>query len=36
MFHLFPDALAQRIGSAYQSFSSSVIEAELAEYKRAD
>ncbi|HEV7930397.1 MAG TPA: SDR family oxidoreductase, partial [Nitrosospira sp.] len=29
MFHLFPDALAQRIGSAYQSFSSSVIEAEL-------
>jgi NAD(P)-dependent dehydrogenase (short-subunit alcohol dehydrogenase family) len=36
MFHLFPDAMAQRIGSAYQSFSSSVIEAELAEYKRAD
>lgn len=35
MFHLFPDAMAQRIGSAYQSFSSSVIEAELAEYKRA-
>ena len=35
MFHLFPDALAQRIGSAYQSFSSSVIEAELAEYKKA-
>ena len=32
-FHLFPDAMAQRIGRAYQSFSESVIEADLAEYK---
>ncbi|WON73125.1 SDR family oxidoreductase [Nitrosospira sp. Is2] len=35
IFHLFPDAMAKRIGSAYQSFASSVIEAELAEYKKA-
>jgi NAD(P)-dependent dehydrogenase (short-subunit alcohol dehydrogenase family) len=35
VFHLFPDAMAQRIGNAYQSFSRSVIEAELADYKKA-
>lgn len=34
-FHLFPDAMAQRIGSAYRGFSRSVIEAELEEYKKA-
>jgi NAD(P)-dependent dehydrogenase (short-subunit alcohol dehydrogenase family) len=33
MFHLFPDTMAQRIGNAYQSFSNSVIETELTEYK---
>lgn len=32
-FHLFPDKMAQRIGSAYQSFSKHVIESEIAEYK---
>ncbi|SFN97518.1 Short-chain dehydrogenase [Nitrosospira briensis] len=32
-FHLFPDAMAQRIGQAYRSFSESVIEVDLAEYK---
>lgn len=32
-FHLFPDTMARRIGRAYQSFSESVIEADLAEYK---
>jgi hypothetical protein len=34
VFHLFPDAMAQRIGNEYQNFSSSVIEAELADYKK--
>ena len=33
VFHLFPDAMAQRIGSAYESFAHDVIEAEFAEYK---
>jgi NAD(P)-dependent dehydrogenase (short-subunit alcohol dehydrogenase family) len=32
-FHLFPDKMAQRIGSAYQNFSEWVIESEIAEYK---
>lgn len=32
-FHLFPDTMAKRIGLAYQSFSRSVIEADIAEYK---
>jgi NAD(P)-dependent dehydrogenase (short-subunit alcohol dehydrogenase family) len=32
-FHLFPDKIAQPIGSAYQSFSDRVIESEIAEYK---
>jgi NAD(P)-dependent dehydrogenase (short-subunit alcohol dehydrogenase family) len=32
-FHLFPDTMARRIGRAYQSFSESVIEADLAEYE---
>lgn len=31
-FHLFPDSMAKRIGSAYQSFSKSVIEADIPEY----
>lgn len=31
-FHLFPDSMARRIGSAYQSFSESVIEADISEY----
>lgn len=31
-FHLFPDSMAKRIGSAYQSFSESVIEADISEY----
>ena len=35
MFHFFPDAMAKRIGSAYQSFSRSVIEAEVEEYRKA-
>jgi len=33
VFHLFPDDMAQRIGSAYQSFAHDIIEAEFAEYK---
>lgn len=32
-FHLFPDAMAKRIGSAYQGFSESVIEADISEYR---
>ena len=31
-FHLFPDSMAKRIGSAYQSFSESIIEADISEY----
>jgi NAD(P)-dependent dehydrogenase (short-subunit alcohol dehydrogenase family) len=31
-FHLFPDSMAKRVGSAYQSFSESVIEADISEY----
>lgn len=31
-FHLFPDSMAKRIGNAYQSFSESVIEADISEY----
>ena len=34
IFHLFPDAMALRVGEAYRSFASSVIEAELPEYKK--
>ena len=30
-FHVFPDTMAQEIGSAYQSFAENVIEAESAE-----
>ena len=32
-FHLFPDTMAQRVGFAYQSFSRSIIETDIAEYK---
>lgn len=32
-FHLFPDTMAQRVGRAYESFSKSVIEADIEEYK---
>lgn len=32
-FHLFPDAMAKRIGNAYRSFSEKVIEADIPEYK---
>ena len=32
-FHLFPDAMAKRVGSAYQSFSESMVEAGIPEYK---
>jgi hypothetical protein len=32
-FHLFPDAMAKRVGSAYQSFSERVVEAGIPEYK---
>jgi NAD(P)-dependent dehydrogenase (short-subunit alcohol dehydrogenase family) len=31
-FHLFPDSMAKRVGSAYQRFSESVIEADISEY----
>ncbi len=33
VFHLFPDDMAQRIGSAYHSFAQDIIESEFAEYK---
>jgi NAD(P)-dependent dehydrogenase (short-subunit alcohol dehydrogenase family) len=33
-FHLFPDTMAKRVGLAYQSFSRSVVEADVAEYKK--
>ncbi|MEO7559708.1 MAG: SDR family oxidoreductase [Nitrosospira sp.] len=32
-FHLFPDSMAKRVGSAYQRFSESVIEADISEYR---
>lgn len=32
-FHLFPDSMAKRIGSAYQHFSENVIEADISEYR---
>ena len=31
-FHLFPDSMAKRVGSAYQHFSESIIEADISEY----
>ncbi|MEM8503582.1 MAG: SDR family oxidoreductase [Cyanobacteria bacterium P01_D01_bin.1] len=30
-FHVFPDAMAQQIGSAYQSFASNIVEASMSE-----
>jgi len=30
-FHVFPDSMAQQVGSAYQSFAENVIEAEMSE-----
>jgi hypothetical protein len=32
-FHLFPDALARRVGEAYRSFSKTVIEPGIPEYR---
>lgn len=32
-FHLFPDSMAKRVGSAYQHFSESIIEADISEYR---
>ena len=32
-FHLFPDTMAQRVGRAYESFSKSIIEVDIEEYK---
>lgn len=32
-FHLFPDSMAKRIGSAYQHFSESIIETDISEYR---
>jgi hypothetical protein len=32
-FHLFPDALARRVGEAYRSFSETVIEPGIPEYR---
>lgn len=32
-FHLFPDSMAKRVGSAYQSFAGSVVEAGIPEYR---
>ena len=30
-FHVFPDTMARQIGSAYQGFAGSIVEAELLE-----
>ena len=32
-FHLFPDSMAKRVGSAYGHFSESIIEADISEYR---
>lgn len=32
-FHLFPDALAKRVGYAYESFAKHIIEADMPEYR---
>jgi short-subunit dehydrogenase len=32
-FHLFPDSMAKRVGSAYRHFSESIIEADISEYR---
>jgi len=33
-FHLFPDSMAKRVGSAYRSFSESVIDCGIPEYRQ--
>ncbi|MEO6824956.1 MAG: SDR family oxidoreductase [Nitrosospira sp.] len=32
-FHLFPDSVAKRVGNAYRSFSESVVEGDISEYR---
>lgn len=32
-FYLFPDSVAKRVGNAYRSFSESVVEGDILEYR---